>query len=184
MSAIAARLHALSGIRAYFKANGISTAVLFGPRERGIQLNQGVGGANRIVLVPGRLPNGDDGDFSGAAGPGGNPRKLVSQEIVTTLSLWAGVPAPGDNRNDEALEQAIDDMKENVISAIQSVLMQAATIRSPRWNLNPLETRFGAEYLIELAISGTYRALEQGVPAYPTPIVHRGTETIPAPTGK
>lgn len=172
----AARLYLLAGIRSYFQANGVKWNVVYGFRERTKQNQEGVEGAGRICLVPGRVPNGDDGTFDRPVGPGGNPRKLVSQELLVTLVLWAAAAA--DNQNEEQTEQAIDDMKRDVISAVQSTLMHAVTWNSNRFNPNPNEVRFGVEYLIELSISGSYEALEQGVIATPTPVVNRGSVTL------
>ena len=179
MSTTAARLFLLQGIRSYFQANGVTTAVFFGFKERTKSVNQGKGGANRIVVIPGRFPNHEDGELVAPTGTGGNPRRLMSQELITTLSLWA---VAADNGNEEQTEQAIDDMKENVISAIQSTLMHAVQWGANRYNPEPIETRFGVEYLIEISISGLYHALEQGILTEGvTPKIDRGRETYPLP---
>ena len=177
-----AALFVLDSVRAYFVANAIKTNVVFGFKERTKQINQGVGGGNRIVIIPGRLPNGDDGDIVAAVGPGGNPRKLWTQEKIVTFSLWAGAPS-ADSVNEESLSASLDVMQAQIFSALQDAIGNNATWRASRFNADPIETRFGLEYLIELSISATYRALEQGVIATPTPIVNKGPVTIPAPTG-
>lgn len=176
----AALLYFFDGARAYFKEQAVKTPIFFGFNERARQVLQGVGDQSRIVLVPGKLKDGGDGAFGPVIGPGGNPRKLFTQGKVATASLFVGSRMSPDERDEAAMIGALDELLEQFLSAIQEVLQQNVTLSSANYNANPLETKFGLEYLVEFSISGTYRALEQGIPTSGvTPAIHRGSETIP-----
>ncbi len=59
---------------------------VFGWREAPKQVNQGAGGANRVVLEPGS--NGKVGDYAPAKLPGRNPNPLATLVELATLFLW------------------------------------------------------------------------------------------------
>lgn len=175
-----ALLYFFDGSRAYFKEQSVKTPIFFGFKERARQVLQGVGDQSRIVLVPGKLKDGGDGAFGPVKGPGGNPRKLFSQQKIATASLFVGSRMTPDERDEAAMIGALDELVEQFLSAVQEVLQQNVTLGSANYNANPVETNFGLEYLIEFSISGTYRALEQGIPTSGvTPQVNRGSETVP-----
>lgn len=60
----------------------------FGWREDWKQINQGTGGANRIVMLPGD-PGGKVGDLQKPSGPGRNPNPLAAMAELATILLWA-----------------------------------------------------------------------------------------------
>jgi hypothetical protein len=161
-------------------------AVLFGWRERQKQINEGVGGANRIVMVPGEL-EGADGTPEGIDGPGDNeggtfpgatvldgvplpqaitqstitphPRGLFSQVKLVTFSLWCGAGDTPDAVVDElAAQDAIETMQEWLYRAVQSSSVGKAngTWRKHTYNRKPNEMRFGTEYLMALEVLTPY----------------------------
>jgi len=149
-------------VKAYIGSEAISpgTSVVFGNNERQRQINQGVGGANRVVLVPGRLPNGDDGEFDGAPGPGEfvaddgtiTPRIIAAQKKIITFSIWADNSAPDSTAEDR--QETLEQLYEYVVQAVQRspAGMANAVWGACRYNNNPQEVRHGDEYLAELSI--------------------------------
>jgi len=159
-------------VRDYVATKNAGTAVLFGLKERTIQINQGSGGANRIVFIPGRLPGGEAGELEGVDGPGEpnlpkvggdpqvKPRALFLHGKLATISIWA---ANTDNdpsaRVDElAQDAAIEQMLEWVIRGVKRSVAGAANAEwGPlRYNMSPIETKFGVELLVELTVGTQY----------------------------
>lgn len=145
----------------YFATVDPGVSVQFGAIARWEQLNQGTGGANRIVIVPGRLPDGDDGDVDAAPGPGEHidpdthaivPRMIAAQPRFITISVWAAADGatPSARERHEVLEQLI----ERTLRAGNHSLANLANGQwgRGRYNRNPAELRFGDEYLLEIVI--------------------------------
>lgn len=90
----------VNGVKAYFAATGGGTTVLCGYRERSRNLNQGTGGANRVVFLPGD-PNGAGGKITPPRDVGhqvlvdteGNPvadvRPIASWDRQFSVAIWA-----------------------------------------------------------------------------------------------
>jgi hypothetical protein len=146
---------------------GDAPAVVFGIRARWQQLNDGIGGANRIVVIPGTL-DGDDGDAAGVVGPGsfeetGAARGLYTQAKAVTFSLWAGNDTTPDAITDEAAQQnAIEQMQEFVYRAVKASSFGGANAiwGKHKYNRKPAELRFGAEYLMNLELDSTFFDLD------------------------
>ena len=157
-------------------------AVVFGWRERAKQINDGVGGANRIVMVPGELEGGDGtleapdgpGDQEGGTFPGATslqgiplvqaipetivtpkPRALFQANKPITFSLWAGNEGTPDAKVDElAAEEVIEQMREWLYRAVKASSVGASNgvWRKHNYNRKPAEIRFGTEYLAVLEL--------------------------------
>jgi hypothetical protein len=149
------------GMRAYFQVNGIPANVTAcGWKQRSQQLNQGPGGAMRIVLYPGREPSGS----SGAAGTltrghrpsTDNPRALVTWEHQLTMSVWAVDKT--DTYNEELQISAVETLLEYAIQAVHNAVdpttntpvgLAAIEWGDVRYTLPPIEMRFGQEIMVE-----------------------------------
>lgn len=162
----------LSGVAAlvaatqlYFAEVGDGTTVAFGYRERAKQINQGLGGANRVIFLPGD-PNGaggklaptprdvgrrelDDGDGNHVA----TIRPLASWERQFSISIW-GVDK--DSPRDE-LAQAVatEALFEHTVRAIEGFVgtggMNLAW-GAVTWTVTK-ENAFGTELLVGLALA-------------------------------
>lgn len=174
-------------VKSYVATKNAGTEVLFGLRERTMQINQGTNGANRIVFVPGRLPNGEAGELLGVDGPGETidpvskgavPRALYLHGKIATLSVWAANTDndPSASVDEAAQEQAIEQMFEWVLRAVRRSQAGAANVEwaAPRYNNTPIERRFGIELLAELVIGTQYFDDTPGI-VFPTGVsVSRG----------
>lgn len=87
MSDILALEKLFKDVAARLQAEAPSVVVVFGWREPSRQLNQGVGGGNRIVFTPG-APTGDLGKVVGPDKPGRNPRPLATLQEAFTVLIW------------------------------------------------------------------------------------------------
>ncbi len=142
-------------------------AVHFGWREAPKQVNQGAGGANRIVLQPGD-PSGKVGDLSGGKMPGRNPPPVATLAEIGTLYLWAvDLSDSTDARKQWIATRRLFDV---VIASLQRNFTGRWKILSNKWIRTDLERPFGAE--IELVF-----AVEAYVPGDPIPVAPGGTVT-------
>lgn len=110
-------------VQTYFRAQEIPANVVFGRRERGKTINQGAGGANRVVISPG-TPQGKMGRMSldgiqpGPRAAFGRARALTSWESIATVYVWA---ADNTQRESEVAQYcAAVDLLESTIQAIHS----------------------------------------------------------------
>lgn len=157
-------------VRSYFDQKSSGVNVVFGRRERWKQINEGTQGANRVCVIPGRVPSGDDGALEGPVGPGelieieddeavGIPRALSNQVRIVTFSMWA---ADTDNdpgaREERAQQEIIEQFFEWVQRAVKrSIAGRANAVWGPcRYNAEPREIRYGVEYLAELALEAQW----------------------------
>jgi hypothetical protein len=157
-------------IVAYFEAVDPKVSVVFGRRERWKQINQGTDGANRIVMMPGKLEDGGDGELGGVDGPGemldgttATPRGLFRQEKVVTFSIWVADTTNDPQAQDEAQqEEVLEHMFELLLQALSRAPSGAAEVvpGSYRYNANPNELRFGIEYLAEFTLGTVYHDQE------------------------
>lgn len=151
-------------VRAYFVATNVAANVpACGWKERGKQINQGPGGASRVIFMPGK--------YTGEPGPpkvleGGrigraqrktnlNPRELVSWDRVSTVSVW-GVDAMRSD-DEEAQIEATETLFEctvramhNSVDLVTGVPLGAGAIE---WGdvflvAPPTERGFGREMLV------------------------------------
>lgn len=191
-----------AGVQAFFQTNGISAKVDFGWKARTKILNQGPGGANRVVFMPGLVPPDQDVPKSIDAGEitqprmptstGGNPRALRWWKQVVTVSIW-GVAGEGYegglDLGDEASQYAAaSDLLEATIQAMQgavwvdpagvSHVVGLADVRFQKasWVQPPTELGFGRELLVYCTHNGPLLDIPIGI-AKPQPAVGRGALT-------
>lgn len=180
------------GVERYFAANAILATVGVGLQERSFALNQGPGGASRVVLI--------DGDFDGSEAPrvldGGalnratrslnlNPRELAQWERLITVSIWgvdySSEAALRDTRKQIAaasklLERTIqalhcgayaDANGDQANAGLADLVWQKIRITHP-----PVEMGFGQEYLLTLVHREPLFDAPVGI-AFPDPAIAR-----------
>lgn len=151
------------GMRAYLAQPWVActaTVTALGWRQREQQLNQGMGGANRITLYPGLEP-------SGAYGQGGeltrenrpstnNPHALVTWRKPVTMSVWAVDTT--STYDEEAQIAAAENLLELAVRAAHNAIdpstntpVGVANIEwsSVRYTKPPVNMGFGQEILVE-----------------------------------
>lgn len=143
-------------VRARLAEEQPTTMVVFGWREPGKQVNQGVGQANRVCFVPGAELEG--GKYAGARAPGRNPRPLGTLLELCTVRCWA---FDGTDPNSELAQwRAARLLHDAVYRAIQ-LAMRTAEIANltvgeafgkPRWVRPNTERAFGAELEFTLTV--------------------------------
>jgi hypothetical protein len=153
------------GVQAYFTALGQGSVVVCGYRERAKQLNQGAGGANRVIFLPGDI-NGAGGKLEASPRDVGRRdvedamenrvaviRPLASWARQFTISVWGwDSTAP----RDELLQAAaVEDLFEKTVQAVEQVtgaggpnLLWGNTV----WTV-PKENTLGAELLVGVALT-------------------------------
>ena len=149
-------------VKAYFATLPAApgTSVVFGFEERTKQINEGTGGANRVCIIPGKVPNGEDGLLEGTtiggdqinADQSTQPRAIFGQQRIVTFSMWAADQTTVDYVQQQ---QLIEQLFEWVIQAVEQSSAghaNAVWAAAPRYNRNPNERRFGLEYLAELEL--------------------------------
>jgi hypothetical protein len=126
----------LEGVQTYFKANQWAEIVEGGWKAREQILNQGPGGAGRVVFVHGRVPAANAGPYDAGAieqpriaGPRGsvaggtyvdNPRPLRQWARIVTVSVW-GVNAQALD-DDVAQSEAAEELFERTLQAIHNAV--------------------------------------------------------------
>lgn len=178
-------------VRNYFLLKGIDANVPpLGWKERTKQINQGIGGANRVVFVPSG-PNGAAGPLASIRGPGKRLHNANSADAFTRRGLYnwerqAGVSIwgidrsnPLDIENEEAQIEATELLFERVIEAVHYFVASSeqqfggyATVEwgEPTWVTPPNERVFGRELLAPLTLKHPMFAEEVGY-AYPERVV-------------
>lgn len=189
LSATVAMVH---GMRAYLKAIGVDANVTAcGWKERPQQINQGPGGANRIVLYPGRKPGGETaaaGELTRENRPSTtNPRALITWRKLMTMSIWA---ADTSNLQDEELQiAAVEQLLEWAIQAAHYAVDPATQVAvgvanlewgSLEYTIPPVNMRFGQEIMLEFTQKCPLFDQTIGI-AFPKPGIIRGTKPITAP---
>lgn len=199
---IAGLLALTAGVQAFFQAQGLTATVAFGWKARSQQLNQGPGGASRVVFMPGRVPPDSDAPKSIDAGEilqprmptanKDNPRALRQWKQLVTLSVW-GVAGDGYTGGlglgDEASQYAATiDLFEATLQAIQgavwldhagerhSVGLADVVLEQASWVQPPVEMGFGRELYVVFTHRGPLYDLPRAI-ATPQPAVNRGTFT-------
>lgn len=154
----------VDGVRQYFLSQDYDAEVTsLGWKQRDMILNQGPGGANRIVFYPGFEPggrSGSGGNLDRDKRPSTtNPRALLTWHKPITMSVWAVDKT--DTDNDELQFEALETLLERAVQGVQFSTHQdadgnvthngLASIEwgSVRWTIPPNEMRFGQEVLVE-----------------------------------
>jgi hypothetical protein len=144
---------------AQFAADDEDTAFSFGWKEATKQINQGPGGANRIVFAP--------GDEAATLGkdlppdkPGRNPRSLATLEELFTVYVWAVDATDAATLNNEraqysAARKLYDKWRRAAYLATHTdgdTGLGPMTIVSAKWDLEKVERRFGAQIIVVASI--------------------------------
>lgn len=168
------------GMQAYFVKYGFDTVVAFGWRARSEVINQGPGGANRIVLTPGDPKSGKAGPLKRGRQAQTNPRVLFEWDALATLSVW-GVDTT--DTNSERLQYAATvTLLELAVRALQNAVDPATqtpvgvanlTLGEPSWSVENTEMYFGRELLLPITQKGPLldRVIDTIIP---TPVINRG----------
>jgi hypothetical protein len=180
------------GLAAYFAATDVAATVHVGWLPRGRQDNQGPGGANRVVLVP--------GEFDPTSGA---PKVLRAGRIdregqqnhvnldpryravgwahdVVTVSCWGVDPErPNDEERQIEATLALREVTvaglHNAVDPLTGTPVGFANIEEwgeAGWTLPPVERAFGREYTFGLVLLVPLFDAPVGL-AYPQPAVAR-----------
>lgn len=181
-------LAALAGGMQVYLANAGSTATCsFGWREREKILNQGPGGASRIVVIPGDPDSGDAGTFERGHQVSTNPRVLLTWAKLATLSVW-GVNASSEaNLQNESLQAtATENLLELAVQALHNAVdpetgdrLGVAQIRwqSLKWSTRNTNMYFGRELLCPFIQKGPLFDFTYAVTTTATAVVNRDEES-------
>lgn len=130
-------------VKTFFADEGMGTSFAFGWSEAPKQDNQGAGGGNRIVYVPGD-GSGSLGSLVAPKGPGRNPRPLANLIESFTVFVW-GYDATKAG-NDLAQYEATRLLYDSWYRAMYHVAHGTFSIVSQAWVTPPgrLSTRGAA----------------------------------------
>lgn len=154
MTTVSGFVALVGAVERYFDANGIDAKVAGGWKQREQILNQGIGGANRVIFVPGRLDPtvgaprpleagkivqprikqlSGGGDMVGGSTSGryvDNPRPLRGWEPIVSVSVWG---VDNDHLDDELAQIAATvDLFEKMIQAVHNgVFADESGLESP-----------------------------------------------------
>lgn len=155
------------GVQEYFGLFDDGTAVVFGYRERAKQINQGSGGANRVIFLPGD-PSGAGGKLAPTPRDVGRRqlddtsdppvhvadiRPIASWERQFTVSIWAVDKAA--QRDELAQASAAETLFERLVRAVEQFTGAGGpnvAWGSVTWTVAK-ENTFGTELLVGLALA-------------------------------
>ncbi len=152
-----------NAVAAYFEAYAVPAEVTpVGLKYRSFNLNQSMGGANRVVIIPGKF----DGNETPRARDYGalsrdsmnhasvvNPRELVSWERPFTVSCWSA-PVPGASNDEGATINLAEDLLEQVVRAVHESGMADIEWGGILINSPNVENGFGVELLLSATQTG------------------------------
>lgn len=156
-------LAAVASIKPFLAANGITANVEVGWKKRTEQINQGSGGANRVVFTPSD-ESGSGGALSPPRFPGqrslrdgtntvvANNRALLSWERKSLVSVWA---VDRTALTSEAAQiEAVETLFEWVVRAVHNApgAFAAVAWSDAAWTV-PVERSFGLELRASLTFS-------------------------------
>lgn len=162
-------------VQAYFTANQITANVAFGLKELTKQVNQGPGGANRVVFSPD--PDGDAGEILPPRlkhhHPGkGSPRAIVNFRKKLIVSVWA--VDTSDLANEALQYAAVEQLLEYTVQAVRSVHHADSEWEKPQWVKKDVELAFGRELRVALYLKGALFNIPNDVRT-PGPVVNKPT---------
>lgn len=141
----------VAAVQSYFDAHDVTAKVVLGWKQPTQQINQGPGGANRVVFIPSD-PTGKGGKIVAPQQPGlrnfGDPadvaaRALYDWERFVIVSVWA---ADGSDPHDEGKQiEAVEDLFESTIQAVHAFAKNNARWGDVAWTTSPVEHVFGRE---------------------------------------
>ena len=170
----------------------IQASVSFGWREREKIINQGPGGASRIVVIPGNPRTGAAGKFTRGHQTSSNPRVLLTWSKLATLSVWGVDTTSLTNEAKQAV--ATETLVELAVQALHNAVdpdtgdplgVGNITWGDPEWGA-PSNTNqyFGRELLISFTQHGPLFDQAYAVITNATAVVSRElTLTGPFPEG-
>lgn len=148
-------------VETFLASNGVPAKVCVGWKQRSQHINQGPGGANRVVFIPSG-PGGAGGTMLPARFPGprnvratalGDPvaniRSLASWERRVQVSIWG---FDGSQKNDEEAQiEATEALFEWVVRAVHSApgAFAEAKFGDVEWTI-PAQLSLGVEALVGL----------------------------------
>lgn len=169
-----------AGVAEYLAAVGVTARVsAVSWRARAEHLNQGPGGANRIVFFPGKEPTGGAGaagSFSRKAPTRDGSRPIAAWEKLVTMSVWgADITAAND---ESAQLRATETLLERAMEAVEyardpvtgtPVGVGNIVWGDGRWSKPNTNAAFGQELLVEFTQLITIRAQTPDI-ARPQPV--------------
>ncbi len=183
----------VAGIRAYFDGIGEGTVVAFGYRERAKQINQGLGSANRVIILPGD-PTGAGGKMGAApkdvglrdvfdpAAAADAPRvavvrALASWERQFSISIWGYDDSAA---RDELLQAvAVERLFEQTLQALEQINGAGGPnlVWGPTTWTVPKETTHGSELLVGVTLTLPLLDVPDNDLAFPDFDLKRGAAT-------
>jgi len=188
-------LAAADAVAAYFVANGVTAVTDVGWRKRTQGVNQGAGGANRVLFSPSD-DSGDGGELAPPRFPGARQlrvaadqpplasiRSLANWNRKVTLSIWAVDPDPTKRAVERAQIAATETLLEWTVRAVHSApgCFAAVKFGKAKWTV-PAERSFGLEILVGLEFSQPIFDVPNQTFFPNSAAVARGPHTIPTPT--
>jgi len=176
----------------YFTTNNVSASVYLGWKPRSRQDNQGPGGSNRVVFIPGDFDpsSGEPKALKAGALDRDAPQNHVDLDPrqravawwhpIVTCSVWACDPsAPQDEAGQIA---ATDDLfnatcaaLHNAVDPVTGTAIGFGNIEEfgdTMWTLPPVESAFGRELTFRFVLLSPRFDAPTGL-AYPSPAVNR-----------
>lgn len=165
----------VASVRTYFTSNAVTATARLGWKQPTQQINQGPGGANRVIFIPSD-PSGRGGSLDGGArqpGPrvfGGDTtaRSLVSWKRLVTVSVWA--VDTSDPHDEEKQIEAVEDLFEWTIRAVHAYAHADARWGEVVWTVSPIEHVFGRELRAALTLNLPMFDKPTGL-AFPAPAI-------------
>jgi len=142
-------------VKQIFTDEGVSTTLVFGRREPARQVNQGPGGANRIVFSPGA--DGKLGEYGPVVRPGRNPRSLGTLNDFVTVYCWGydATQPQNDIAHYEAARLLHDVIFRALHIASHTTCKCNIKLSDPVWVQDKIEKNFGYELKFTLTIPST-----------------------------
>jgi hypothetical protein len=149
-------LAAVNTVKAYFESNGVTASVDVGWKKRTQQINQGPGGANRVVFTPSASDDGDAGELLPVRFPGdrnirtapnttpvATVKSLLDWKRAALVSVW-GVDQ--SDKSEAAQIEATEALFEWVVRAVHAApgAFGAVEWGAAQWTV-PAERSFGLE---------------------------------------
>jgi hypothetical protein len=133
-------------VKQRFADEGTTANVVFGRRETAKQVNQGTGGANRVIFEPGR--DGRMGSYLPAKYPGRDTRPLGCLREYATVYCWASAGGTGSNDESahyEAARLLHDATYRSLYLASFDEVLCTLRFGDPSWILAKTERFYGYE---------------------------------------
>lgn len=179
-----------TGVQAYLTAKGqTGITVASGFKERAKQINQGSGGANRIVFIPGDPKSGKGGQYDAIRGPGLRPvyaasdvtqvapvgyvRAIVDRARTIFVSVWSYDATAAENEHAQLIaNDSLTQWAERAIAAVGLANLEWVNFA---YSLPGIRS-FGLETLIQLRLQEPSFdvPIDTAYPAGP-PVVSKGT---------